>query len=164
MDNLLEQLRYVLNLPALATAEDILAELAKIKERLLQAETVAQSRQPDPTQWVPMSQHKAVAEELASLQAQIAQQQAETAVAEAMRQGKLAPALKEWAMAYATQDPDGFATWAAKAPVIVSSDDTKRTAHGSFVMDILTDDDRIVCAMLGMSEADFAAYKQTIKE
>lgn len=161
MDDLLEQLRYMLNLPLSATSDDVVAELRKLMDKLQQAETAAQSRQPDPTQWVPMSQHKVVADELARLQADIAAQRAEAAVTEAMRSGKLAPALKDWAMAYATRDPNGFAEWTDKAPVIVSSD-TKPTAHSSSATDILTDEDRIACALLGMSEADFAAHKQTI--
>ncbi|MCX8016391.1 MAG: phage protease [Rhodocyclaceae bacterium] len=129
------------------------ARAARLKE--------AATRAPDPAQWVPMSQHKAVADELARLQAQIAAEKAEAAVREAMSAGKLAPAMKDWALEYAKRDPEGFAAFAAKAPVIVAppSDKAPNVASNA---DTLTEEDRIACQLLGMSEADFAAHKKTL--
>ncbi|WP_119352931.1 phage protease [Azohydromonas sediminis] len=121
----------------------------------------AAARQPDPAQWVPMSQHKAVADELAALQQRIAAEKAEASVAAAMRAGKLAPALKDWALGYASRDADGFADWVEKAPVILEADQpaAHRVASNA---DTLTEEDRIACALLGLSEADFAAHKKTL--
>jgi phage I-like protein len=121
----------------------------------------AATRTPDPAEWVPMSQHQAVAEELAKLQAEIAAEKAEAAVTAAMRAGKLAPAMKDWALSYASKDPEGFASWADKAPVILSPE-SERVAHASTPADQLTEEDRIACALLGISEAGFAAHKKTI--
>ena len=87
------------------------------------------ARTPDPREWVPMSQHKAVADDLAALQAQIAAQQAEAAVADAMSAGKIAPALKDWATDYARRDPQGFAAFAAAAPVLVSKTPAPEHKH-----------------------------------
>ncbi|MEW6250018.1 MAG: phage protease, partial [Planctomycetota bacterium] len=101
-----------LGAPADADAAQLVAHAANLRRR---------ADSPDPAAWVPMSQHKAVADELARLQAEVARQKAEAAVSEAMRAGKLAPALKDWAMGYASHDPEGFAAWAAAAPVIVSA-------------------------------------------
>lgn len=162
-EELLERLRYLLNLPTLATADELLAELQKLMDRLAAAETAAQSRAPDPAQWVPMAQHKAVAERLATLQAEVAAEKAEAAVAAAMRAGKLAPALKDWAIDYASRDPQGFAAWADRAPVILPVDGevaAHRVASNARTDEGLTEEDRIACQLLGMREADFAAHKK----
>ncbi|WP_259304674.1 phage protease [Thermomonas sp. S9] len=64
VDELLERLIYMLNLPVTATADEVAAELQKLIDRLTAAEAAAQAAQsaqpaaPDPAQWVPMSQHK----------------------------------------------------------------------------------------------------------
>ena len=160
-DDLLEQLRDVLNLPTLSTPQDLIAELQKLMDRLKNAEaTAAQSRQPDPAQWVPIAQHRAVADELAKLQSAIAAEKAEAAVREAMSAGKLAPAMKDWALAYAGKDPEGFAAWCAAAPVIVAGDAAAHRVAPNAGTDTLTEEDRIACQLLGMSEADFAAHKK----
>ncbi|GIX31376.1 MAG: Mu phage protease GpI [Porticoccaceae bacterium] len=136
------------------TVEALAAHAARLKE--------AASRHPDPAEWVPMSQHKAVADALAKLQAQIAQEKAEAAVTAAMRAGKLAPAMKDWALSYATKDPEGFAHWCEKAPAILPPEGDKSAHRVAPNADTLTEEDRIACALLGMSEADFAAHKKTL--
>lgn len=123
----------------------------------------AASRQPDPAQWVPMAQHKAVADELAKLQAEVAAQKADALVRAAMSAGKLAPALKDWAMDYARRDPEGFAAWTEKAPVVVAAQ-SQAAPHVASNADTLTEEDRIACRLLGMSEADFAAHKKTLTQ
>ena len=55
----------------------------------------------------------------AELEKQAASQKAEELVGLAMKDGKLSPAQKEWAVAYALSDPKGFAKFVEKAPVVV---------------------------------------------
>ncbi len=136
-----------------ADIETIAAHAKQLRE--------AATREPDPTQWVPMSQHKAVADELARLQAEIARENAEAAVRQAMSQGKLSPAMRDWALSYAEKDPGGFAEWVKAAPVVVSSGTTV-AANAAQKPDMLSDEDRYVCAALGIPERDYAAHKQTI--
>ncbi|GAB4208019.1 MAG: phage protease [Tibeticola sp.] len=165
VEDLIERLILMLNLPAASTPEDVMAELSKIIDRLSTAEAAAaQGRQIDPAEWVPMSQHKAVAEELAALQKRIAKEQAEAAVTAAMRAGKLVPALTVWARAYAEKDPDGFAAWVATAPVVVPPTDSQANGQQRVASnaDTLTEEDRIACQLLGMAEAEFAAHKKTL--
>lgn len=130
------------------------ANAARLKE--------AASRQPDPREWVPMSQHRAVAEELARLQAQVAKEKAEAAVREAMSAGKLPPAMQDWARGYAEKDPEGFAEWVKAAPVILPQESVPAAHRVAPNAGTLTDEDRYVCAALGLSEADFAAHKKTL--
>lgn len=163
-EELLERLRYMLNLPTLATSEEIVAELEKLIQRLTAAEAqAAQARQPDPSEWVPMAQHKEVADRLAQLQAHVAKEKADAAVQAAMRAGKLAPAMQDWAMSYATKDPEGFAAWAEKAPAILSQNDDWKTSHSvARNASTLTEEDHYVIAALGIQEAEYAAHKQIL--
>ncbi len=61
-------------------------------------------------------------EEFAALQAKLARREADEAVAAALSAGKITPDQKEWAAKYALRDPDGFAAFVAKAPVVVPLD------------------------------------------
>ena len=56
---------------------------------------------------------------VAELEKQAASQKAEELVGLALKDGKLSPAQKEWAVAYALSDPKGFAAFVEKAPVVV---------------------------------------------
>jgi len=143
-----------------ASVEQLAAHVQRLKTELEAART------PDPREWVPMSQHKSVADELAALQAQVAAEKAEAAVAKAMSEGKIAPALKEWALNHALRDPEGFAAFYGAAPVIVGAGSVTHQTVLSAGVDALSDEDRYVCAALGISEQDFAAHKRglTIKE
>lgn len=145
-----------LGAPADADVAQLAAHAKTLKE--------AASRQPDPREWVPMSQHQAVAQELAALQKQVAKEKAEAAVRAAMSAGKLAPAMQVWAQTYAEKDPEGFAEWVKAAPVILPTDQAAHrvAANAGTAGDILTEEDRIACQLLGMSEADFAAHKKEL--
>lgn len=60
-----------------------------------------------------------LSEEIASLKSRLAERDRDDLVAEAMTAGKITPAQKEWAEAYALNDPEGFRVFIAKAPVVV---------------------------------------------
>lgn len=148
-DDILERLRYLLNLPTLATPADIVAELDKLKALLqtaapnmeaatgfdlagyvagLSGEVAAlSSRINDPAQFVPATAVAALQRDLADatsrLAALTAERHAELVerdVAAAIDAGKVAPAQAEWARAYCSADRAGFATFVASAPVQVA--------------------------------------------
>jgi phage I-like protein len=170
VDDLLEQLIAMLNLPVTATPDDVAAELQKLIDRLKTAEAAAaqaaeqlaaaQAREPDPAQYVPIALHKQVADQLAALQADLARREAEAAVEAAMSARKVSPGMREWALAYASRDPEGFKAFVAAAPEIVTEGAHRRTesAHGA----VLTDEDRLAAKLLGMTEEAFAQAKQLI--
>lgn len=60
--------------------------------------------------------------EVASLKSRLAARDRDDLVAEAMTAGKITPAQKDWADAYALNDPDGFRVFIAKAPSVVPVD------------------------------------------
>jgi phage I-like protein len=53
------------------------------------------------------------------LEEKLRDKEASELVSTAMKAGKVTPAQKEWASAYAGRDPEGFRTFIAKAPVVV---------------------------------------------
>ena len=53
------------------------------------------------------------------LEKKLKDKEASELVSTAMKAGKVTPAQKEWAAAYAGRDPEGFRTFVAKAPVVV---------------------------------------------
>lgn len=107
---LLDQVAEVLGLPVPLSVPQVDVIVAAARSLRARAET------PDPAAWVPLAQHRALAEELAALQREVADREAAAAVAEAVRAGKLPPALAEWAQGYARRDPDGFRAFVAAAP------------------------------------------------
>lgn len=122
-EDILEQLRWLLNLPTLATPEEVAAELNKVVARIKamapetaaasfnlvgavarakQASTeiaalTAQIAAPDPAKFVPIATHQAVASELAALQASTQGQAVDAAVRTALDDGRLLPAQEAWA-------------------------------------------------------------------
>jgi phage I-like protein len=160
----------MLNLPVTSTPDEVAAALQKVIDRLKTAETAAanaakelaaaQARQPDPAQYVPIALHKQVSDQLAALQVEIARREAEAAVEAAMSARKVSPGMKDWALAYASRDLEGFKAFVAAAPEIVAEGAHRRTesAHGV----ILTDEDRLAAKLLGMTEEAFAQAKQLI--
>jgi phage I-like protein len=156
-----EKLAALLGVPADCTEDEAVAACQRLIDRIEAAEA-AHARQPDPAQYVPIALHKQVADQLAALQADLARREAEAAVEAAMSARKVSPGMKEWALAYASRDLEGFRAFVAAAPEIVAEGAHRRTvsAHGA----ALTDEDRLAAKLLGMTEEAFAQAKQSIKE
>ena len=75
---------------------------------------------PDPKQWVPRAEFDRAAKRLETVETERADERAATAVSEATAAGKIAPAQGDWALAYASKDPEGFADYVKAAPAIVT--------------------------------------------
>lgn len=86
----------LLGLPATARTEDVTARIMAFK-----------------------AGNPALRQRVEELEKQAASQKAQELVGLAMKDGKLSPAQKEWAVAYALSDPKGFAKFVEKAPVVV---------------------------------------------
>ncbi|MBU8912330.1 MAG: phage protease [Desulfobacterales bacterium] len=96
-------------------------------------------------------------EEFNKLQAKLTKKDAEDAVDAAMTAGKVAPASKPWALAYAKEDLKGFNTFVAKAPVVVPVDDLPGKKNDDVPGD-LTQTDLKVAKMFGVTEDDIKKY------
>lgn len=134
MDDLLEQLRWLLNLPVGATAEEIIAQLQKLIDQIKaeQGETAAasfdlvayftsknaevaalkaQSGTPDPAKFVAIAALTSMQGELTTATAELAALKAEhhkaevgRVVADALAAGKIVPAMSQWATDFGTKD------------------------------------------------------------
>lgn len=115
----------------------------------------------DPAKFVPV----AALEALQATVSRLSAERAEGLVAAAMAAGKVAPALKDWAIAYATSDEAAFQDWLAKAPAILEPGraDVAGAAAGG---DGLTDEERKVAASLRLTPEAYLAAKtgQPIKK
>lgn len=141
MDELIERLRYMLNLPVTSTPEEIAGHLQRLMDQLQAPATAAMRQQlglaanaglaelitaahgrlgaePDPARYVRRAEHDAVAGELAAMKLERAEHAVQQAVEGAMREGRLLPTQKDWAVAYCRQDPAGFGKWREAAPVV----------------------------------------------
>lgn len=187
MNELLERLCYMLNLPLTTTAEEMKAQLDKLKALLDQNATQAEaasrivatlglpagaelaqaaqalenrlSQPPDPAQWVPKGQYDQVAQSLSSLQASHAQAETARLVREAVEAGKVAPAQEGWATAYASRDPEGFKSFVEVAPVILAPGGGSG-APPKEAAHTLTPEDEQVCQVMGLSRDAFLASKK----
>lgn len=119
---------------------------------------------PDPAKWVPKDAFDALAADVAKLKQASLEGAAHAAVAKAMEDGKVSPALQGWAHSYATKDPEGFAAWLDAAPVIVSpsSAHSSRPPTGPLagVPAGLTADEAHVAQAMGISPEDFLKAKK----
>jgi phage I-like protein len=169
------QIATALGLAEGATLDDILAKIAAMApattaasavaaaaRKLGLAETatvdelVAAAAKPDPAKFVPV-------DALTDLQSKVARftaDRVEQLVAAAMEAGKVAPALKDWAVSYATKDEAGFQDWLAKAPAILGPGATITAAAGQLGGDGLTESERAVAKMLGRTPEQFLAAKK----
>jgi phage I-like protein len=165
--------------------EELKAQVAALTEQLAQAKTqmsaqgvqlaqanaaaaaatAAQSAgaAPNPAQWVPMGQYQAVTAQLTALQSNQSTNAVAAAVTAAMSAGKVAPAQKDWATAYASQDLKGFEAFVAASPVIVSAQAQGAPAPGALTaaQGALSDSDFEIASLLGIEADDFAKSKAT---
>lgn len=132
----------LLNLPTLATPEQLAAELDKLKAVIAAPATQAMRQQlalgesaglgelltaaharlgqsPDPAQYVPRAEFERVSHALNALQKAGEDARVEAAVKAAVSAGKVAPVSAEWAHNYCRSDPNGFAAFVASVPVLI---------------------------------------------
>jgi phage I-like protein len=80
----------------------------------------------------------------------------------AIREGRLVPSQREWAIAYCASDSAGFGKFIAAQPKIVEAgaDGTFTGRIGDAPADALTRLDLMVCENLGVTAEKFAAAKK----
>lgn len=146
VDELIESICYRLNIPLTSTPEEIAMHLQRLIDMLGATKTataemaralglpadaelsaVAQAVQARSTgQAVPRAEFDRVVQALEALRAERLAEQVTAAVDAAVTAGKLAPAQRDWATAYATRDLAGFRDYVKAAPVVVTGDSHAR--------------------------------------
>lgn len=182
--DLLEKLRGLLKLPADATEAQVLEALQSLLTRVQNGEValsankqillaldLAESATADqargkilslknPSGYVPIADHLALKTELDQLKTKQTEKDAGDLVELALTQGKIAPAQKDWATAYALKDPAGFKSFVDQAPEVVpigqrvaGKEPPKKKATG--------EDDEVqlhVNSLLGVTAEDIAKH------
>jgi phage I-like protein len=93
---------------------------------------------------------------VSDMERSIKHERAANLVRMAMRAGKIAPSLKDWATDYATKDAAGFGKFILKMPVVVNTSNKSEAGRASRQSSAgLTSEERAVCKQLGISEADY---------
>jgi phage I-like protein len=161
MDEFLKQLREMLGLDADASTDDILKRLGAMSDIDAAAAHRAGN---DPARYVAVAEFQQALTELNALKMQRAREKAEYAVDEAIRSGRLAPAHREWAIAYCAADQKGFDTFAARQPVLLPGElnlggDPRTVLSRSHSASLLSATEIAICGLLGVTANDFVQRK-----
>ncbi|WP_420585826.1 phage protease [Ruegeria sp.] len=119
---------------------------------------------PDPAQFVPRAEFDRVSASLTSLQTERVEERATAAVDAATEAGKIAPAQRDWALAYAKKDPSGFEKFAASAAAILPKGQLVPDQAPAREAGSLTVEEKAVCRATGVSEKAFIESANARKE
>ncbi len=123
-------------------------------ETLVTLASTLKSDKTDPSKFVPLKDFEELKETMASMKKKAADADAEAAAMEAVKAGKVTPAMKDWAVQYASRDPEGFRDYVAKTPVIAGgSQETARKTGGGSAAGV-SEEDLMLCRQLGIKPED----------
>jgi len=97
--------------------------------------------------------------ELEALKARLAEESAAQTVEEALQAGRITPAQKEWALEYFRQDPEGFKTFAARAPQAVPTGELRRPGEGRHAQGRLAPEEIAICRALNLAPEEYLKAK-----
>lgn len=120
-----------------------------------QLATAKEGGEPDPSKFVSIAVHTAMATQFADLQKTVAKEKATAAVDAAMKSGKVAPAQKDWALGYASQDLAAFTKYVETAPVIATSSAETPAGSPENGSQGIDQSDAEFCLMIGLSVEDY---------
>ncbi|WP_026784219.1 phage protease [Pleomorphomonas koreensis] len=136
--------------------------IGDITAAMTSAMAAAKPTEPDPTKFVPVAQVSALQADLNTLKANIAKSAAETDVDEAIKAGKIVPALRDWAISLHTADTSAFKAFVSNAPVLTSAQVRGNKPTGG--EPDLSDSDVTAMRALGLSKEEFLKAKASEKE
>lgn len=184
LEALLERLRWMFNLPTLATTDDILVEVNKAVD-LIKAENAtaaasfnliahlsaqhqsiasltAQVATPDPAKFVPVTVMQDLQTQLAALNKKINEDEVNDLVTVALSDSRLLPTQEAWARSLGESDIAALRSYIATAQPIVALTATQTGGNipeGDGITD-LTESQLAVCKQMGVSPED---YKKTLQ-
>ncbi|HVN63421.1 MAG TPA: phage protease [Candidatus Binataceae bacterium] len=154
MDEFLTALRELLGMDGETSTDDVMDEIRKLRAQRGEAQSVS-AHGADPAHFVGITEHQRVLSELHALRAERARDRAASNVEDAIRAGKLAPAQREWAIAYCAADPAGFAAFAGKQPAILAATAFPAERDPGHRAPALTAAEITICAQLGLKHSDY---------
>ena len=177
-EELLEQLRWMLNLPVGATAEDVQAQMQKLMDQLKagpaqaaasfnlveymageQARIAAASQAAvDPARYVPIGTLTAVQTELNTLRLAVNSEKVDGLVKGALADGRLLPAQETWARELGGQNFAALSQFVATAtanPALAGGTQTNGDPPAGSGHAKLSDAQMAVCSQMGISPEDY---------
>lgn len=185
IEELLEQLRWMLNLPTLATKEEVIAELQKAVATIKagNADAVAaagfsitgllsskdvqlaalKSASPDPAKFVPVDTMAALQTEVAALRTEKITREVDGVVVAALAAGKLLPPQEKWARDLGTKDLAALTQYldTAQGVAALSSTQTNGKPPAGQLAGDLSESQLAMCRSTGVDPED---YKKTLAE
>lgn len=185
--NLLEQIRWMLNLAVTATEEEVIAELQKaidqiktvagdaavaagfnvlslIKSQSDQIAALAASAvNPDPTKYAPVPAMQTLQNEVAALRAQITEREVNEVVTAALAAGKILPAQEAWARAHGKESIASLKAYLATTQPIAALTGGQtggKPPAGPAGEHQLDESQLAVCKSMGVDPAEFAKTLQ----
>lgn len=171
MDELIEQLRWLLNLPVGATADDIKTQLQKLIDQLSNGQGTAaasvdlvslfgtqqqriaalSANQVDPARFVSVETMRALQEQVAALTAQQHGRAVDELITAALSDGRLLAVQESWARDLGKKDLPTLQGYLATAPAIaaLSTTQTQGNPPAGSVTSTLDADTLAVCSMFG---------------
>ena len=178
---LLEQIRWMLNLAITATQEEVVAELQKAIDQIKSTQPAAaasadfnivsliksQADQiaalsasvdaPDPAKWVAVATMKVLQDEVASLRAEKIDRDVDEVVEVALSNGKLLPAQEDWARKLGKENIESLKQYVESAHPIsaLTGTQTDGKSPGGEAGVQLSDTQLAVCKSMGVAPEDF---------
>jgi len=179
INELLDNLRWMLNLPTLAAAEEITAELQKAVAKIKEAPAAAAAgfdivayvgglhtqiadltaATPDPAKFVSVDTMKDLQTQVAALSAEKVEREVNTVVTAALTAGKLLPAQEEWARDLGKKDMAALTGYLESAQGVAALTGTQTKGNppkGEPNEHGLNDTQLAVCTSLGVAPKDYA--------
>lgn len=179
MEELAEQLRWLLNLPVGATIDDIKAQLTKLVDKLSAGQGTAaasvnlpamlaeqqqriaalSANQADPARFVPVDTMRELQNQVAALSGQLAGRQVDELVVAALSDGRLLPAQEQWARDLGKGNLPALQGYLDTAPKIAALSGTQTGGQAPVAANAAELDDTTlaVCQMFGNDPAAVAA-------
>lgn len=188
VDEILEQLRWMLNLPLSANADDVKAELEKLIAKLTNGQGTAAAsidlvtfvtsdaqkdeqiaalsaqvqtlttQSPDPSKFVPLATVEQLQTQMAALTAQINGGQVDGLITAALSDGRLNPAMEDWARDLGKKDLSYLKTYLDKAQPIAALNglQTNNAPNRPQQREELDADSLAICNAFGNDPKDIA--------
>ena len=183
LEELLNNIRWMLNLPTLATPEEITAELQKAVALIKAGNTetaaagfnlveLIQSRntqiaaltaaEPDPAKYVPIAALQDVQTQYAALSTEVRNKEVDGLVTVALSEAVLLPSLEKWARDLGAKDIDALKAFLETAQPIAALTGTQtggREPAGGSGAGELSDAELAMCSAMGTLPEDFKKTK-----
>ena len=137
---------------------DVYAKLAEKEQSVAALST--QVGNPDPAKFVPVDQVVALQADFNALKTSVEADKKEALITAALSQGKLAPALKEWAESLSIEALTGYLDKATPIAALAGGHQANEDPNKSNVV-ALTAEQQAAAKMLGMTDADYIKKYQS---